>query len=172
MFICRFIQFIISKLTTNNNMTTNNTFKRETTIMMPESEPDAEQKVMIRRLVSVKITPTIIEEEYEHVSDESPFKRGITYYNPLIDQDQEQVIQRQVLKDPPPFKRGITYWNPLNIPQHERGWKPPDDDEKEKEEELGDGDDIRLPTLTTESGSIQCFHVSEESVKLTSNKWI
>ena len=172
MFICRFIQFIISKLTTNNNMTTNNTFKRETTIMMPESEPDAEQKVMIRRLVSVKITPTIIEEEYEHVQDESPFKRGITYYNPLIDQDQEQVIQRQVLKDPPPFKRGVTYWNPLNIPQHERGWKPPDDDEKKKDEELGDDDDIRLPTLTTESGSIQCFHVSEESVNLTSNKWI
>ena len=155
------------------------TTKRETTIRIPE--PDAVQETLVRRLVSVKTTPTIVEEEYEHVPDESPIKRvynslnvlaienglkralatgGIKHTNSNKDGvDQEQVIQRQVLKDPP-FKRGITYWNPLNIPQYERGWKPPDDDDEKKDvdndDEQDDGDDIRLPALTTESGAIQC----------------
>ncbi len=102
---------------TNNNMT--NPFKRETTIRI--SEPDAVEKTLVRRLVSVKTTPTIVEEEYELVEEE----------------EEEQVpppntIQRQVL---PLFARGITYWNPLNIPQHERGWKPPDGEKVDDEEE-------------------------------------
>jgi len=115
-------------------MTTNNHFKRETTIRIPE--PDAVEKTLVRRLVSVKTTPTIVEEEYELVEEE--------------EEEEEQVpppntIQRQVLKDPP-FARGITYWNPLNIPQHERGWKPPDDEKVDDEEE--EEDCIRLPART------------------------
>ena len=114
-------------------MTTNNTFKRETTIRIPE--PDAVEKTLVRRLVSVKTTPTIVEEEYELVEEEEEEEEQVPSSN---------TIQRQVLKDPP-FARGITYWNPLNTPQHERGWKPPDDEKDDDEEEE---DCIRLQART------------------------
>jgi len=97
-----------------------NPFKRETTIRI--SEPDAVEKTLVRRLVSVKTTPTIVEEEYELVEEEEQVPPPFT----------PNTIQRQVL---PLFARGITYWNPLNIPQHERGWKPPDDEKVDDEEE-------------------------------------